>query len=360
MHAEMLLLFRHGQRPDFDTAEARSELMIVVSRDRCPNCATVFKALETLVSINVTAVTDLQALEPICEQYQSLSAEDRARLTTAPTIKRSLLRKSVLRSLEELEALILARKKDGLDTTRTLDPFRQSILDRMAADAEDAADEKVTDEKEQSRKRILGGSSSSSSSKKLTMAGARAWNAAQGRIQGRNAGHGGYTAEYVGGDNKTRLKGDARTAAQKAADSRKEGQAGHGKSLLKGDTRSAAQKAADSIKARGPRAGPRPGDLRLKGHARKGDARTPAQKRSMAIAYRASRLKHTDPSSQRGIARAKAAARKKRLGKKFKPKAKAKPGDKRLLKGPNRSAAQKAAVSKGVAVIKGIVAGRRN
>eukprot|EP01047_Picozoa_sp_COSAG01_P113803 COSAG01_NODE_42500_length_439_cov_1.191176_1_plen_114_part_10 len=64
-HAEMLLLFRHGRRPDFDSAEARSELMMVVSRDRCQNCANVFKALEKLVSINVTAVTNLQALEPI-------------------------------------------------------------------------------------------------------------------------------------------------------------------------------------------------------------------------------------------------------------------------------------------------------
>jgi hypothetical protein len=118
-----------------------------------------------------------------------------AGLTTARTIQRSPLRQSLARSIEELEALILARKKAGLDTTRTLDPLMQSILDRMAADAEDTADEKAATEKVQSRKRILeGGSSSSSSGKKarsptLTTRGARAWNAAQERMQGRNVGN---------------------------------------------------------------------------------------------------------------------------------------------------------------------------
>eukprot|EP01047_Picozoa_sp_COSAG01_P052507 COSAG01_NODE_5528_length_4204_cov_9.376249_2_plen_66_part_00 len=53
--------------------------MLYVSRDRCANCAAVFKALEALPSINVTAVTDLGALEPICQHYS------RCRLRSAQT-----------------------------------------------------------------------------------------------------------------------------------------------------------------------------------------------------------------------------------------------------------------------------------
>jgi hypothetical protein len=110
------------------------------------------------------------------------------------------------------------------------------------------------------------------------------------------------------------------------------------KTLLKGDDRSAAQKATDSIVGRGPRGkATKPGDLRLRKYVRKGDARSAAQKRAMVIAHRASCLKLTDPLSRRGKAR----ARRKLLGKNYKPK-KLKPGDKRLLKGDARSAAQKA------------------
>eukprot|EP01047_Picozoa_sp_COSAG01_P052508 COSAG01_NODE_5528_length_4204_cov_9.376249_3_plen_159_part_00 len=63
-------------------------------------------------------------------------------LTTARTIQRSPLRQSLDRSIEELEALILAQKRNGQDTTRTLDPLRESILERIAADSAKDADEK--------------------------------------------------------------------------------------------------------------------------------------------------------------------------------------------------------------------------
>jgi hypothetical protein len=69
----------------------------------------------------------------------------------------------------------------------------------------------------------------------------------------------------------------------------------------------------------------------------------------MVIAHRASRLKLTDPLSRRGKAR----ARRKLLGKNYKPK-KLKPGDKRLLKGANRSAAQKAKIDYSYYTQKGV------
>eukprot|EP01047_Picozoa_sp_COSAG01_P052506 COSAG01_NODE_5528_length_4204_cov_9.376249_1_plen_156_part_10 len=104
---------------------------------------------------------------------------------------------------------------------------RQEAAAKLLRAPKDTADERAADEIEQSRKRVLGGGSSSSSAGRkkarsptrrakglpLTMAGARAWNAPQDRMPGRNAGHGGYAAEYVGAGS---AKGDDRSAAQKA------------------------------------------------------------------------------------------------------------------------------------------------